>query len=662
MGADRVAVPGEDLLGWRISAMPSDKPFHFAFVSNSAQIASTIKAFEDPSREHIEIRLASMEEALPVGKDCLASGVEVVLGGGATGRLLREKLKLPVVTIARRDMDVIRALMRAKERSRRIGLTSFNGATPGVDLLARILDLDVRLLEFRTTPELVSAITQAVQDGYICIVGGGICKTIAESVGGEGFVVVPGESVIQQALEEARVIAGSQRLAKQEAERLRVILHSVKEGVVGIDSEGRVDLINPVAADMFHLDSEAILHKPMPQIVQGAGLRKVLESGEAEIDQFCRVCGVDMIVNSMPVNVSEDTRAVVATFTRVSRIQDLDRRLKEKLYSKGFVARYGIEDYMGECKSVLMLREKAIQYSATDASVLIQGETGTGKEILAQGIHRASRRARGPFVAVNCSALPESLLESELFGYEEGAFTGAKRGGKQGLFELASGGTLFLDELADVTPSLQVRLLRVIEEKEVMRLGGDRIVPVDVRIIASSYKDLSHMSRIGAFRTDLYFRIATLKLSTIPLRDRFEDLPLLMKILLQRYSLPINQHPLPLSDIVLTRMAAHPWLGNVRELDSLVQRYVALVGVSGVDVQELLLDIIDDLSGATVKNVDEDSVVDSKYFQTNLKERIKTYEFDVIQEALSISGDNKTKAAKMLGISVNSLWRKLRGN
>ena len=170
------------------------------------------------------------------------------------------------------------------------------------------------------------------------------------------------------------------------------------------------------------------------------------------------------------------------------------------------------------------------------------------------------------------------------------------------------------------------------------------------------------MSRIGAFRTDLYFRIATLKLSTIPLRDRFEDLPLLMKILLQRYSLPINQHPLPLSDIVLTRMAAHPWLGNVRELDSLVQRYVALVGVSGVDVQELLLDIIDDLSGATVKNVDEDSVVDSKYFQTNLKERIKTYEFDVIQEALSISGDNKTKAAKMLGISVNSLWRKLRGN
>jgi len=170
--------------------MPSDKPFRFAFVSNSAQIASTVKAFEDPTREHIEIRLASMEDALPFAKDCLAAGVEVILGGGATGRLLREKLKLPVVTIARRDMDVIRALMRARERSRRIGLTSFGGSTSGVDLMARILDVDVRLLEFRTTPELVAAITKAVQDGYNCIVGGGICKTIAETVGAEGFVVV----------------------------------------------------------------------------------------------------------------------------------------------------------------------------------------------------------------------------------------------------------------------------------------------------------------------------------------------------------------------------------------------------------------------------------------------------------------------------------------
>lgn len=640
--------------------MPADNPFRFAFVSNSAQIANTVKAFEDPSREHIEIRLASMEDALPVAKDCLAAGVEVVLGGGATGRLLRDKLKLPVVTIARRDLDVIRALLRARERSRRIGLTSFGGSTTGMDIMARILDVDMRLLEFRTTPELVAAITQAVQDGYRCIVGGGICKTIAETVGAEGFVVVPGDRVIQQALEEARVIAASQRRARQEAERLRVILHSVKEGVVGVDSEGRVDLINPVAADILRLDAEAVLHKPMPQAVQGAGLGNVLESGEAEVDQFRRVGGVDMIVNSMPVNVSEGTRAVVATFTRVSRIQDLDRRLKEKLYAKGFVARYSLDDYRGECRSVARLCEKAGQYAATEASVLIQGETGTGKEILAQGIHRASRRSGGPFVAVNCSALPESLLESELFGYEEGAFTGAKRGGKQGLFELASGGTLFLDELADVSPTLQVRLLRAIEEKEVMRVGGDRIVAVDVRIIASSYKDLAQAARLGDFRSDLYFRIATLKLKTVPLRERIEDIAFLMESLLKRYDTTRCISPLPLSQPVLSRMAAHPWPGNIRELDSLVQRYLALARASNPDGQKLLLEIMEDLSAETLQASSAPCLADGGE-RGGLKQRLRKHERDIIDEALVMAGDNKAKAARILGISVNSLWRKLRG-
>jgi propionate catabolism operon transcriptional regulator len=369
-----------------------------------------------------------------------------------------------------------------------------------------------------------------------------------------------------------------------------------------------------------------------------------------------------MIVNSMPVNVSEDTRAVVATFTRVSRIQDLDRRLKEKLYAKGFVARYSLDDYSGESRSIPRLRKKAEQYAMTEASILIQGETGTGKEILAQGIHRASRRGGGPFVAVNCSALPESLLESELFGYEEGAFTGAKRGGKQGLFELASGGTLFLDELADVSPTLQVRLLRAIEEKEVMRVGGDRIIPVDVRIIASSYKELAQAARLGDFRPDLYFRIATLKLNTIPLRERIEDIPLLMESLLKRYDVPKNNFPLPISSSVMSRMAGHPWLGNIRELDSLIQRYLALSGGKNIDGQKLLLEIMDDLSNETLCVSSVDGFCHNSNFHGNLKQRLKKKELDMIQDALAITNDNKTKAAEILGISVNSLWRKLREN
>ncbi len=637
--------------------MQGQRIFRFAFVSNSAQIANAVKAFADSTREHVEICLASMEDALPVAENRLAEGVEVVLGGGATGRLLREQLDLPVVTIARRDIDVIRALLRARERSAKVGLTSFGGATTGVDLLAEILDLDIRLLEFQTTPELVAAISRAVEDGYRSIVGGGVCKSIAESVGAEGFVVVPGDRVIQQALEEARAIASAQRRSREEAERLRVILNTVKEGVVGVDATGKVDLINPVAAEILRLDPRRTLHNPMPEALRAAGLANVLHSGEAETDQVRRVGGVDVVVSAMPVNVSENTQAVVATLTRASRIQDLDRRLKEKLYAKGFVARYTLADLRGDCPAMQRLRAKAEQYAATDAAILIQGETGTGKEILAQGIHAASPRRNRPFVAVNCSALPETLLESELFGYEEGAFTGAKRGGKQGLFELAAGGTLFLDELADISPSIQVRLLRAIEEKAVMRVGGDRIVPTDARVVVSSYKDLAHEARKGRFRSDLYFRIATLKLHSVPLRDRIDDIPILLATLLARYQIPENLSPLPLAKPVLERMRSHTWPGNVRELDSLAQRYAALAGLSGHDAQTLLLEIVDELSREALPH--EGQTLPDATGQ-DFRTRMHNHEQCIIQETLRQTGDNKAEAARLLGLSVNTLWRKLR--
>lgn len=641
--------------------MPGLKNFRFAFVSNSEQIARTVKAFENPDRERIEIRLASMEEALPVAQQCLAEGVEVILGGGATGRLLREQLKLPVVTISRRDLDVIRALRRARQSSRKIGLTSFGGSTSGIDLMAEVLDVDIRPIEFHTTPELVAGISKAIEDGYRCIVGGGICRKIAESVGGEGFAVVPGDRVIQQALEEARVIAETQRRSREESERLRVILHSVKVGVVGINSSGNIDLINPIAADMLRVNAARILNHPMPETIRTTGLHKVLETGEAEVDQFRRVNGVDMIISAMPVTVSENTRAVVATFTRASRIQDLDRKLKERIYTKGFVARYSLADLRGTGEAMQRLREKAGQYAATDATVLIQGETGTGKEIIAQGIHAASARRDRPFVAVNCSALPDSLLESELFGYEEGAFTGAKRGGKQGLFELAAGGTLFLDELADIAPSLQVRLLRAIEEKEIMRVGGDRIIPMDVRIITSTYKDLVQEARAGRFRADLYFRIATLKLHSVPLRERVEDIEIIMSSLLDRYPVPSDLSPLPLSKEVHARMAGHSWPGNVRELDSLVQRFSALAVVQsrGRDPQALLVEIIDELIEEALP-LGGASVGAGNRVQEPLKQQLRRREVEIIGEALRQAEDNKAEAARRLGISVNSLWRKLR--
>jgi propionate catabolism operon transcriptional regulator len=218
---------------------------------------------------------------------------------------------------------------------------------------------------------------------------------------------------------------------------------------------------------------------------------------------------------------------------------------------------------------------------------------------------------------------------------------------------------LFLDELADVSHSIQVRLLRAIEEKAVMRVGGDRIVPVDVRILASSYKDLAQAALLGTFRSDLYFRIATLKLNTIPLRERIEDIPILIESLLKRYSTPDMVSLLPLSKEVFSRMKNHPWLGNIRELDSLIQRFLALLSTNRFDAQKLVLEIMNELSNETSQLSNITNIEDAN---RNLKEQLRKYEMEIIEETLGMTENNKAKAAKILGISVNSLWRKLRNN
>ena len=224
------------------------------------------------------------------------------------------------------------------------------------------------------------------------------------------------------------------------------------------------------------------------------------------------------------------------------------------------MANYTARDIIGKSASVVKLKENIARYAPTDISVYIHGETGTGKELVAHALHAASKRAKQPFVVVNCAALPDPLLESELFGYEEGAFTGAKRGGKAGLFELANGGTLFFDEIGDMSHAVQLRLLRVLDAKEVMHVGGDRFIPVNVRVICASHKQLLDLVKAGSFRLDLYFRLAGVCLEVAPLRDRLEDVPLLIANVLKRY----GKNASVVTPAILDAIRRYSWPGNIR--------------------------------------------------------------------------------------------------
>lgn len=295
------------------------------------------------------------------------------------------------------------------------------------------------------------------------------------------------------------------------------------------------------------------------------------------------------------------------------------------------------------------LRVHAQRFAESDAGIYIHGESGTGKELLAHAIHNASPRRHAPFVAVNCGALPESLLESELFGYAEGAFTGARRGGKQGLFELAQDGTIFLDEIADISAAVQVRLLRVLESGEIFRLGGDRPVTVNARVVCSSWKDLVQEVREGRFRADLYYRLTLLRLEMPPLRERLQDMTLLVRHIMRRMGMIHKKMPPEAIEL----LCSYPWPGNVRELDALLRRYCLMSTSDAFQMpllQELLLDMRQTQGIlASPRRVPENREEQDLPASGSLRQRLRLMEKKIIRQELVRQQYSKKKHCPLPG-------------
>ena len=640
------------------------KDFRFAFVSNSSAIAAAVQDYAATLGMGIEIRLATMEKAVPVARSLLEEGVEVILGGGATGNLLRQQLHKPVVTIARSHLDVIRALLCARRYTRHIALTCYGPPPAGWEILDNLLDIRIVTISFTTTESLRKEIGQAVANGVGCVVGGGICAEIARNWGCEGVVVTPSTDVMQRALEEAVNIAVSQRLEREQAAWLQGILDSLHEGIVGVDAQGKVITCNPRATQLLEVDARQAT--PTTAVLRSMGIPDALHRTERGQDTVRQVGKHEFIINSRPILVNNEVRGAVAAFRPVEDIRSIDRKLRAHLRIKGFATRHDLDALIGKSSVMCQLRSKARRFANTEASVLIQGETGTGKELLAHGIHAASPRCKQPFVAINCAALSENLLESELFGHDEGAFTGARRGGKDGLFTLANEGSIFLDEIGDISPALQALLLRVLESGEIMRVGGDRVIPVNVRVISSSWKSLVDEVRAGRFRADLYYRLTTLSLYLPPLRRRREDIPDIVHVLLARKGMPNH-----FSSHGLKMLADYTWPGNIRELEALVRRYTLLLDRPAPN-DALLAELLQELRAiqtppsldiAPPASFESDRLSSSCRLSSNassLREQLEACECEILKKTLINVNHNRTLAARSLGISTNTLWRKLK--
>ena len=424
------------------------------------------------------------------------------------------------------------------------------------------------------------------------------------------------------------------------------IVNSTHDGVIAIDRTGYIRLVNEQAKMILGVKEE-MKGRNITEFIPQSDMLRVLEAGKIERGDIATVGGRQIVINRSPVIVKGKIVGAVSNFKEITDIQKVELQLRKKLHQNGLEAKYRLSDIIGETHEIMEAKELARKFAETESTVLITGESGTGKELFAQGIHSASHRSLGPFVAVNCAVLPENLLESEMFGYEKGTFTGALKDGKPGLFELAHGGTLFLDEIGEIPLRIQALLLRVLQERTIRRVGGERIIPVDVRIITATNRNLEEEVEEKQFRSDLYYRLNVLALELPPLRGRLADIPKLVEAFLEEFNDKRKNKIITVEKELICLFQKYDWPGNIRELRNTIERMVVLEESKSLRLQ-----------GAKFLS---EKIRRRKFSEeTTNKQSIKNKEKELILTTLEKFGNNKKLAAQSLGIDRSTLWRKIK--
>jgi PAS domain S-box-containing protein len=462
-----------------------------------------------------------------------------------------------------------------------------------------------------------------------------------------------------QDITELQAVAAELESVKDLKSTLESVIESLFEGIVVVDKNGIITMINQAYGDFLGIEPRDAVGRPATDIIPNTRMHLVVQSRKAEIGEVQRIGDNNVVVTRIPiVKDGEITGAVGKVLfkdvkdlrTMANKLNQLQSELeyyKEELH-KTYGGKYTIEGIISRSEKMEWLKSIAAKAAKGHSTVLILGESGTGKELFAHAIHQASPRKNGPFIKVNCAAIPEPLLESELFGYEDGAFTGARKGGKPGKFELANGGSIFLDEIGDMTMAMQVKLLRVLQEKEVERLGGTNTSTVDVRVITATNKELEQLVKQGKFRPDLYYRLNIISLSLPPLRERYEDIPLLCNVLLQKISNTINTSIKGISPAVMKLFTEYSWPGNVRELENVLERSVNLMD----DEEFIMLEHLPPTIKKTYKVIEETAV--------DIYSVLENAERQAICKALEAMEGNKSKAAQLLGLHRSGFYKRLK--
>jgi transcriptional regulator with PAS, ATPase and Fis domain len=454
----------------------------------------------------------------------------------------------------------------------------------------------------------------------------------------------------------------SEKRQKEAYSFVSQILNTLEFGVLGTDIKGKIRRVNDITSKLLRLPAEQIENKNLedfiadwPRLFARVKKNEIILDEEVQMNRF----GVRDTFNMSVYPLTGSDGIINGS---VVTLRDMKRVYKMVNKYTGMEARYNFDDLIGESDEMKRIIEYCKNISDSPSTVLIQGESGTGKEVLAQSIHNYSSRRDNGFVALNCGAIPETLIESELFGYTEGAFTSAKKGGKPGKFELANGGTLFLDEIGEMSTDMQVKLLRALQERAITRVGGEKLIPVDVRIIAATNRNLLQEIKKGKFRQDLYYRLSVIPVYIPPLHKRREDIPMLINFFLNLKSVKLRKQLPDMDNRLFKKLVYYDWPGNVRELENFIEKYVNLDGNLRLADEFLSADVHQAEYGneqetqSEYEQKPEDITVKDPSSVVSLIELEK----DAIQRAVEIYNRNMTKVAKALGISRNALYQKIK--
>lgn len=438
------------------------------------------------------------------------------------------------------------------------------------------------------------------------------------------------------------------------------IVETLTDGVLTVDKDGFVTFLNQVGAEILCVDKESSIGKHISDVVDFKPVvLDVLKTGKGYIDKEFLLTKrngdkIHFIKTAVPIKDEKgNIVTVVDTFRKIKRVNKLMNELN------GAYANFTFDDIIGSSIQIQDCIAKAKTAAMSMSNVLITGESGTGKELIAQSIHSYSDRKNQPFVSINCGAIPRELLESELFGYEPGSFTGASNKGRMGKFELADGGTIFLDEIGEMPIDMQVKLLRVIQERKLTRIGGNHVFDLDVRIIAATNKDLFEQCKKGAFREDLYYRINVLHVMLPPLRERKEDISELMQHFINKLSEKLNKEVMDISPAAMNKIMSHCWPGNIRELENTVERAVNLCNSHIIKEEDIFIENLYKEISLETKNINIEQKNTDIVSETDI-EPLEVIEKRAIERALHISGGNITTTANLLKVTRNTIYNKMK--